>query len=502
MMPLLAIRADADAKIGTGHVMRCLALAQEWLRQGGDVVFLGRIEAESLRQRLVAEGCQVHPIAASYPDPADTAGITAWLKGHEKTPGWLVLDGYHFDAAYHDAVRMTGWSLLVIDDYGHLPEYRSDILLNPNAYAEEITYKTAPETLRLLGSRFVPLRREFQEMARQPKTTPETGRKILITTGGTDPANVSGKVLQALSLVPQSVGLEIRIVVGSLNPHAEALAAQAAAAAFPVILLHSVSDMASLMHWADLAISAAGSTCWELACAGTPMVVTILADNQVRVADALVKQEVAVSLGWFDLWQPEQAATVIGEYMVNHAKRERAVAQGRKLVDGQGCERVVRAMRSFHFTLRLATENDCALVYQWANDPLVRAASFNSTPIAWKEHCRWFAEKMTDPAHVFLIAVARDGQPLGQVRFAIDNGVALISVSLPEQARGIGLGPKLIMVACHWLVWERSVSMVVARIKARNATSLNAFVKAGFQKTDNVNVGYEDEVAVVLDCRP
>ncbi|MFA7347170.1 MAG: UDP-2,4-diacetamido-2,4,6-trideoxy-beta-L-altropyranose hydrolase [Desulfurivibrionaceae bacterium] len=345
MAPLLVIRADADVAIGSGHVMRCLALAREWQERGGKAVFWGRISAGPLRARIVAEGCQLHLLSASHPDPADCAAVLVWQREAHEQSGWVVLDGYHFSADYHDAIRASGWPLLVIDDYGHLPEYHADILLNPNAYAGELTYNTGVETLRLLGARYALLRREFRVAREENRIAAPRGHRILVTMGGADQNNVCGRVVDALLAMDRS-DLEVKIVSGSLNPHHQDLVKRLEKAPFDAELMVTVTEMAPLMQWADLAISAAGSTCWELAAMGVPMLVTVLADNQERVAAYLEAHGAAINLGWFDGWQANQVADVLEVLLADQEQRGRMAGNGQGVVDGMGCGRVVEMMLS------------------------------------------------------------------------------------------------------------------------------------------------------------
>lgn len=481
--PLLVLRADADGHIGSGHVMRCLALAQEWRRHDGEVIVLGRVNSEQLRQRLVAEGCRHVSLPAVHPQPEDLQTLVSWLNEKAGQPGWLVLDGYHFDAGYQQAIRATGWMLLVVDDYAHLPVYHADILLNPNAHACDLTYNTDSATLRLLGTRYTPLRQEFLLPAEQSPSTAPHAPRILVTMGGADPDNVTSLAIDALMAMGRQ-DLEVKIVIGTLNPHRQGLLDQLASARFHVEPLDLVANMAPLMRWADITVSAAGSTCWEMAALGVPMVLTVLADNQTLVASSLADLGAAVNLGWFHDWQPKQAADVITSVLANRDLRLAMKANGQKLVDGLGSERIIAQMLTGRakLTLRPVRDSDCRLLWQWVNEPAVRSASFQSAPITWPEHQQWFLAKRNDSNSLQLIAEDGAGTPIGQVRFDTVDQEAEIDASIEPRWRGSGLGGIMLIQALHALYRHTPIRAVHAHIKSDNERSIRIFGKAGFRK--------------------
>ena len=282
---LLIIRADADVQMGTGHVMRCLALAQAWQDQGGGAIFVMSQAPPALESRLLAEGMEVVRLAAP-PGSAEDARETAVLAQSAGPSGW-------WWTAISSGPTTSAWSrtpvlrLLFVDDYGHAEHYWADLVLNQNIYAHEDFYPSREAYTRLLlGTRYALLRREFFKWRGWQREIPEVARKILVTLGGGDPDNVTLKVLQALSQVEMD-GLEVVVVAGGANPHFQEL--QAAANNFPhrMRLLANVDHMAELMAWADVAISGGGSTCWEMAFMGLPAITIILADNQRPVAEKL-----------------------------------------------------------------------------------------------------------------------------------------------------------------------------------------------------------------------
>jgi UDP-2,4-diacetamido-2,4,6-trideoxy-beta-L-altropyranose hydrolase len=340
LRPLL-VRADASAAVGSGHVMRCLALVQAWGSRSGPVWFLSRCSNETLRQRIQAAGAEflsLPPDASQHLDVQSTLTLLEELK-----PAYVVLDGYDFDLGYQRAVRAAGNRLLVIDDMLRLAHYETDILLNQNLGASRLQYDCNPDAAVLLGPEYALLRQEFIFWRSRLHTVPETARKILVTLGGSDPDNVTLKVIQALRRL-EIARLQIRVVAGPANPHIDELCAAAAAFAGELELLTAVSDMAPLMAWADLAITGAGSTCWELACLGLPAVSLVIAANQRSIAEELGAAGVIFNLGWHAEVSAERLATSVDGLLFSSFRRLRMSQKGRALVDGKGAERVVSAL--------------------------------------------------------------------------------------------------------------------------------------------------------------
>lgn len=480
------IRADANTRMGTGHLMRCIALAQALQNQGERTIFLSYIEKDVLRKMICDKGFEVVSIDNPHPHPDDENQVRNLLAYKGKAqPTWLVLDGYHFDPAYQSALRATGCKVLVIDDVAHQPEYHADILLNQNIHAPNLNYNCSPDTVRLLGTRYALLRKEFLNWKGTKREIPETARHILVTLGGADPENVTLTVVRALKCLKRG-DLKVKIVVGPANPNQENIEKQLNCSLSHFQVLSSATDMPSLMAWADMAVSAAGSTSWELSFMGVPFAVVILADNQEGNAEGLAKAGGAINCGWSHSLSTERLAERLAELIDSRSKRMKLSEIGRQLVDGKGVERVVQRILPVDLCLRNACWDDCELILQWANDPVARTASFHSDPIPWDEHKRWFSSKIQDPSCVFFIATTHVGERIAQVRFEMKDGVAVISASLGREFREYGWGSKIIRQACEKLFRERKVECVQALIKNDNVSSLRAFERAGFKKAQDI----------------
>jgi UDP-2,4-diacetamido-2,4,6-trideoxy-beta-L-altropyranose hydrolase len=298
--PPLLIRADASVSIGTGHIMRMIAVGQEWQARGGEVRFICVEITSALEERLASEGFQLSRISAVLGSKEDlkqtTHLITETLQANRQNAR-VVLDGYHFGSDYQLGIKAEVFKLLVVDDYGHADFYHADWVLNQNISAREELYaKRCPDTKLLLGPKFAMLRKEFLAYKGWQRQISPVAKKILVTLGGSDPDNVTLKVIQALI----DLDLHAKIVIGGSNPHLREienfLHSQKDSTALIEVIVNA-TNMPELMAWADVAVAAAGSTSWELAFMGLPNLIFILADNQVEIAEGLAARQVAVSIG-------------------------------------------------------------------------------------------------------------------------------------------------------------------------------------------------------------
>jgi len=492
----LLIRADANFNIGTGHVMRCLALAQSWRDWAGRVTFVMSAPPSALVKRIQNEGMSIVELdneAGSRNDAAALANLKANLGARA-----LVVDGYHFSSDYQEAIKQSGIILLVIDDYGHAGRYIADLVLNQNVSASYDFYTNRDrQTQLLLGTSYALLRREFHSWRSWTRFVSERANRILVTLGGSDPKNLTVRVLEALEVVDVD-GLEMKVAVGSANPHYQELQAVAARSRFPIDLERDEVDMPQLMAWADLAVAAGGSTLWELAFMGLPSVVIISADNQKTNVQRLQELGATINLGWHGSLTQGEIAGAISDLLQDAGQRNRLSLDGKKLVDGMGADRASLALMERILTLRRVREDDVQLVWEWANDPVTRAASFSPEPIAWSEHVQWFESKLKSENCLFFLVTLDDGLPLGQVRYDRDGDEAVISISLGESFRGQGYGSAVLRLACRKVIATERINLIHAYIKQKNESSWRAFIKAGFKETGIKVVAGQEALHLVL----
>jgi len=338
----LLVRTDANSQIGAGHFMRCLALAQTWQEQGGTAIFLMAPGASTLGKRLENENIReirLSAQAASSADAEETAAVAL-----RDNASWVALDGYQFSPDYQRRLKDKISHLLLFDDLAAAERYHADLLLNQNAYATpEMYVNRAGSCTLLLGATYLLLRREFQEWRDHDRQIAPRTRNLLVTFGGSDAENATELALQALALLP-APAMNVRVLVGASNPHRAALERVAAKLDHSVEFQTDSKRIAEEMAWADVAVSAAGSTSWELGFMGLPSLLIAVSENQDGCAQYLHQHGIAISLGRQSQAQPAEAAAALSALAADPARRTEMSSRGRALIDGRGAERVVQTM--------------------------------------------------------------------------------------------------------------------------------------------------------------
>lgn len=474
----LLIRADASVAVGTGHVMRCLALAQAWQDRGGQCIFAMAELTPAVERRLRDEGMDVEGLSVpvgSKEDAQQTRHIAA-----ERNSPWIVADGYRFGAEYQKTIKADGQKVLLVDDNVHAESYAADVVLNQNLQAAENLYpRRETYTRLLLGPRYALLRREFRQWHNWRREIPANGKKVLVTMGGSDPNNVTIKVIEAIAQL-SNPGLETVVLLGGSHPRTEQVRAAIREQAHSMRLITDANNVAEWMAWADVAVAGAGTTVWELCLLGLPAILLVLADNQAQVAETAEKAGTAWSLGAGTEVSVSDIGNKLRELLDTQKKRISQSEKGRTLVDGRGAERVTTFLCGPE--LRRTVLSDCEAFWEWANDPDARAASFRNRAIPWNDHFQWFQEKLADPNVVLYTAADPDGVPVGHVRYQIEEKRAVLSINLGARFRGYGWGRKILAAATERLFGECEVEVIDAYVKPTNEASMNLFAGAGFQR--------------------
>jgi len=325
MLNRVVIRVDASLQMGTGHVMRCLTLAEALKEHGADIVFICREHDGHLLERIEQQGFKTYALPNAHDEEAVTNSETGknelygrcWLGSTQQqdaalcrplleklSPDWLIVDHYGLDQMWQAQLAPYAGKLMVIDDLANRV-HECDVLLDQTygRQVEDYADLVSPQAQLLLGSEYALLRPEFAEWrdySLQRRRNPEF-KKLLITMGGVDPDNVTGEVLFALEKSALPKGVEIIVVMGATAPHLESVKRQSRLMANNTCVKVNVDNMAELMANTDLAIGAAGSTVWEMLYLGIRPIIVKTAENQSDVVKRIQLSELAYVLNKNDL---------------------------------------------------------------------------------------------------------------------------------------------------------------------------------------------------------
>ncbi|MBY0575394.1 MAG: UDP-2,4-diacetamido-2,4,6-trideoxy-beta-L-altropyranose hydrolase [Gallionellaceae bacterium] len=489
----IAIRVDSSSQIGTGHFMRCLALADTLKQHGAQIRFVSRHLPEHLRSMLAEKGYEFALLDSLQNDVSlDELTHAHWLgisqaqdatdTSHalsDQTWDWLVVDHYALDVRWEAVLHNAAKRILVIDDIADR-RHDCDALLDQNFHADmDIRYagKVPAHCRLLLGPRYALLRDEFRELRKQVKPRAGEIKKVLVFFGGVDAGNYTGRAVEALSKI-HVTNLRVDVVIGAQHPCTERI--KEACAQYGFICHVQTGKMAELMAAADLAIGAGGSAAWERCCLGLPALTLCVADNQRKqIAEAAYKGL---------LYAPELGNKLIPAIrrhvialMENGYLREALSRNGMQAVDGRGVLRVIGNMNCNGIEIRLAGPDDSEKLFEWRNHPTIRAVSHKPDIIKWEDHQKWFASVVSSSDRLLLIGHCK-GSPVGVVRFDIKGNEASISIYLVPDISQPAQGRDLLQCAEHWLTANRpEVNKISACVLGSNDRSRRLFSGAGYQ---------------------
>jgi UDP-2,4-diacetamido-2,4,6-trideoxy-beta-L-altropyranose hydrolase len=327
---MIAFRADGNAQIGTGHMMRCLAIAQQIKSRAGLSPLFLCADGGEMAERA---GFDCARLDGAYDDLA-REDLTSCLRTHGVTT--LVVDTYFADRAYYERLP-EGVQVVRIFDMGDASA-PCDLLLDYNINFDEFDFPNAKKLL--LGPKYAPLRAEFADIGRSRKF--DAVRRVLLTTGGGDEQNVTEDILRALAGQPAFDEIIFHVVLGGLNKWAARIRELERSHA-NIVCSRNARNMAELFLRSDAVLSAGGTTVYEICAAGAPCVVFSIADNQDRMVEVLEEKGIMLSAG--SLLEDKKAGVAgvvrqLKRLIDDRSLRERLSRAARAQVDGNGAGRV------------------------------------------------------------------------------------------------------------------------------------------------------------------
>ena len=364
----IAFRADASVRIGTGHVMRCLTLADALRAQGHECLFICRDHPGCMSELITQRGYELHLLTHKIPTDlenesdnllahAEWLGVP-WQQDAEQTNrvlsgqkvDWLVADHYALDSRWERQIASKVKRILVIDDLADR-EHQADILLDQNALGNQIKERYQDLINRdcrlLLGPQYALLSQEYRILASALPQRDGYVSRVLIFVGGSDPHHLTERYLEALAC-PSFKRLSIDVVIGNNHPSPD-IVQKMVDRQGGARLYSGLPSLSALMVRADLMLGAGGATNWERMCLGLPAIVVSVARNQEKINQELGRLSLVHFMGPAEKVTVDDISRSLASMLKNtHTTSAQSKAM-RAIVDGNGTWRLVKAMeQSLH----------------------------------------------------------------------------------------------------------------------------------------------------------
>ena len=484
------IRADASNEIGSGHIMRCLSLADSLRRMGRSCHFVAAQLRPELREKVQAAGHKLtlltgleglndrpmphaHWLNASWQSDAQAFCAVA----QRELPDWVVVDHYGLDVAWERQVATVVPSIAVIDDLADRPHHCA-VLIDPNFRQEEAYHSLVAEGCRmLLGPRYALLRPEFAAPRPSARVFGPPPLHTLVAFSGADLARQTLASLKLLDRLVQTDD-QVTIVINDNNIDCEEIEAFARSRNWTLCV--NAGNLAALMDQADMSIGAGGGMLWERAARGLPAIAIAIAANQRdQVATAAAKGMVLGIMA--EKASPDAVGGLVTALRANPTQRRDLAQASQKTVDGRGVLRVARHLYQSVPSVRRATSGDEAALLHWRNDDRIRHVSRSSGEISPQDHHSWLNRVLTDESRHLFVTEDEKG-PTGVVRFDQSGSVAEVSIYLVPERLGSGLGAAVLLAAEQRIAQEApQIVKLVAEVLPGNLPSEELFRSCGYR---------------------
>lgn len=466
-MPCIAIRADGNSQIGLGHIHRTLALAN-YLKDYFSITFY-LYQADKLVSDLITEQSFLieHITASDYNQPEN------FIKYLEKNT-IIVLDGYLFKTDYQKAIKAQGYKLVVIDDLNEWLNV-ADVVINHAFTGNKTDYKISHDSILLGGLKFAIIKQELFTVKRH--TARNHNLNVLVCIGGTDPDNYSERIIkELLSLTNKNISL----LTYPLNKKFNELKKLAEANSNRLTLHYSLdtNKFIELIQNNEIAILQPSNIALEAAAFGIYISLVQTAENQKHIKQTLLDSFCASNLDLNNISESVNNITVnkINEQISNQVQ----------LLDGKSSYRYIILFNQLFLTTRKVNAADVRLIYDWNNNQVTRANSYNQNSILFEDHHKWFMNKIID-VQSFYLMIEFDKNPAGFVRIDEKTEENVIGITVAPKFRGKKLATPMLNVATAIYFKYFPEKVITAYIKKTNEPSLKCFVRSGFKVINEGN---------------
>ncbi len=465
MKPEIYIRTDGGPKIGLGHLVRCIALAN-MLREQFSITFFCKSIPQGISKEIEIQGFGLVQVEneSEFLNTLNSSLI-------------VILDGYQFESLFQKAIKDTGASLVCIDDL-HDRKFYADLIINHAPGVRSVDYLAQPYTQFALGLDYVMLRPAFLKQAKLKRQSNKL-ETILVCFGGADPKNITKIALE--EIISFNEFKKIIVITGPSYSFVETIQ--------PIFKIDSrisyfhdidEKELLKLMTEADVSLVPSSGILYEVISAGSMAVTGMYVNNQNDIYQEMVKLK-----GIFDAktFKREEIKSALVELL---AIKEKCNFENQCLF-GDSDTRLIKIFNQIldrkNLVLRRAEPADLDITFKWASDSNVRAFSFSKQIISYEEHKQWFDKKLIDKSCVFLMAYYGN-EIIGNVRFDIEEGKAIISYLLDPVYHGRGLGTAVLSSGLEYLSRENAIIEFSGLVMKQNLPSIKAFERLGFVAND------------------
>ena len=461
--PEIYFRADGNSKIGLGHVIRSLALA-EMLISHFDCHFIIQKPSATLKQQILEVCKSIIELKESDDYSAEANLITEqYLKGDEI----VVLDGYFFNTDYQRKIKTKGCKLVCIDD---IFEYHfvADAVINHSGGISESQYSAEDYTKFYLGLQYLLLRKPFREIAKDKSLGKETLNDVFVCLGGADPNNDLLKVLTDCEQVNPK--LNCYVVIGGAYLFKQELFEYKNNSKLKITVLENLSaqDMANIMRKCGVGITSPSTVALEYLSTKGVLFLKQTASNQKHILKYFIGQNYAYNFNELDT-------------LIKQGKSNSFTNQKNSL-DGLQERRLQKAFLELNCTIREAELDDCNLIYEWINDKETRNQSFSTETIPFTNHKNWLIAKLKQEDFYYFI-VLYNNIPCGQIRFSIDQNSATLSYLVAPDFRGNGFGKIIVEMGIVKIKNREIAKQIIAFVRFNNIASNKIFRSLGFKES-------------------
>ena len=477
----IVFRADANVEIGTGHLMRCLTLADKLQFNNLNSLFIISKKSVGFINFIKKRGYTVHVIECSH-NHSDTV---LYFKKTRIKPSWLVIDHYNINIEWETAVKPYVSNILVIDDLANR-SHDCDAILNPNLHSDFTIYDglISQNCKKFIGPRFSLLGNQYQQFQNLNKNISDDIFHIAIFMGGGDFFNITEHLIDHFfSYFEYLKGREIHIdvIIGSQHPNKKSI--EDKCKKIPYISLYvDTPNMAQILSKVDLCVGAGGGAALERCCLGIPSIVLTFADNQIRGVEALVNSGAVLFGGdyrqrdWKNLFK--EAVLKIQSSTVRQSLSSKALS----IVDGKGSDRVAAYMelKTFNPVFKNVDIEDAKILFDWRNNEDVRRYSGNPQVLVFNEHMKWLEESLDNPDQILLMLWVGNVR-FGHIRYSVKDNIALVSIVVNPVCQNLGIGSFMLEKSIPFLTkFNNNIIYIDAKIHRDNISSLAVFKKAGY----------------------